>query len=395
MRKSVLMIPLLSLWAVTALADSKSKPGDDVAYFTQESKLASQGDAAAEFCEGELYGTGLGVARDAGKQFSLESDAANKGNDAAKLLVAKSYVWGIGVDKDVKKGVDMIQSLVAKGYVPAESALGNLFQAGVGVEKDSMNGIRLLKSAAEADDFEGEVRLGLTYHWGDGVKADPVEAQKWLDKVAKHRTECAADYFFEMPFIINAYVDPNSYGAADPHGKMGIKFSNKDGKAVNIVVFQPSGSHKVDDAWAEAASKAKLPPWPENYQTHDNDKLSGFWIAGSYDGYDPAFTAALKAAVDAAKQFPKDVLLKGSKGDGLATVAFTYQDGAVSDEKITKSSGEPSEDAAAIAAVVDAKYPPTPYQYAHMKMSFTITVSFGAYTPAGPAATAVPTASTK
>ena len=391
MRQLVLAIPLLSLWTVMALAapQLQTDPGSK-AYFIQESKLASQRNVAAEECLSWMYAEGFGTARDMDKMVYWASAAASAGSDAGELDLAKAYAWGVGVKADPKKALAMVQKLVAKGYPPAETTLGILYITGTGVAENKAESVRWLTKAAEAGDFEGQIRLGSFYHWGDDVKADPAEAQKWLDKAALHKSACAVEYFFQMPFLINAYLDPKAFTAKDVHGKMGISFANKDGKAENVIVFQPSGSHKVDDAWAEAARKARLPPWPEGLPA----EVSGFWVEGTYEGYDPAFTAALKAAIDTAKQFPKDVLLKGLKGDGLATVSFTYMDGVVSDEKITKSSGEPSEDAAALAAVVNAKYPPTPYQYAHIKMSFAVTLNFGTYAPARAATVATPVTAT-
>lgn len=392
MRKSVLAIPLLSLWAVIAMADPQPKPDPAAEYFAQESKLASQGDVAAEDCLSWLYGQGFGTARDPDKMIHWADVAAKAGSDAGKLDLAKSYAWGVGVKADPKKAFAMTQELAAKGYAPAESALGVLYITGTGVATDPAKSVEWLTKAAEAGDFEGQIRLGSFYNWGKYVKANPAEAQKWLDKAAQHKSDCAAEYFFQMPFLINAYLNPKAISAKDARGTMGISFTNNHGKADNVRVFQPSGSHAADDAWAEAARKAKLPPWPESY--HSDDKTSGFWIPGTYEGYDPAFVAAVKAAIHNAKVLPKDVLLHGSKGTGKVTVSFDYLDGVARNEKVVQSSGDPSEDAAALAAVANAKYPPTPYQYVHRTLPSSIIIDFGTYAPDGSTAVPVPAATT-
>lgn len=392
MRKLTRVILLLSLWASAVWADPVPKPDPAMEYFAQVGKLASQGDVAAQACLGELYGTGLGVTTDVEKQFYWESIAANKGSDGGKLDVAKAYAWGGGAQKDPKRALALVQGLAAKGYLPAETTLGVLYVTGTGVAQDSDEAMRWFKKAALAGDFEGQVRLGLMYHWGSGVKADAAKAKMWLDKAAQHKSDCAAEFFFEMPFIINGYFQQNSINPKDVRGSIGVKFIYKDGRAQNVTLMKSSGNLQADNAWLQATRDAKLPPWPDSY--HTDDKTMGFWVAGPDLQLDQQFVAGIRSAIQSAVLFPQEVLVGGSKGTGRATVEFDYLDGSASDGKITESSGEPSEDTAALAAIVDAKYPATPKEYAGQKLRLTIILNFQKVSPPDAGTHAVPAAVT-
>lgn len=85
------------------------------------------------------------------------------------------------------------------------------------------------------------------------------------------------------------------------------------------------------------------------------------------------FTASMKAAIDAAKVYPKEAILGGETG--VTTVSFDYVNGVVSNIKVDKSSGARSLDKAAMNAVLKAAMPPKPAELAGTS-HFVILVSF-------------------
>lgn len=86
------------------------------------------------------------------------------------------------------------------------------------------------------------------------------------------------------------------------------------------------------------------------------------------------FYAEIHAAINAAKQYPRDAILAGATG--TVTVSFDYKDGQVSNVTIARSSGNRSLDRAAMQAVRTAQMPKTPAVFAGQSMHFTVPVVF-------------------
>lgn len=74
------------------------------------------------------------------------------------------------------------------------------------------------------------------------------------------------------------------------------------------------------------------------------------------------FEAGMKRAIDSAKVYPKEPLIKGVTG--TATVSFDYVGGVVSDIRVDQSSGDRRLDEAAMQAVQRANLPPKPAELA-------------------------------
>jgi len=85
------------------------------------------------------------------------------------------------------------------------------------------------------------------------------------------------------------------------------------------------------------------------------------------------FQSSMKAAIDAAKVYPKEAILAGETG--IVTVSFDYINGVVSNIHVDKSSGARSLDKAATTAVQKAAMPPKPAEIAGLN-HFVILVSF-------------------
>ncbi len=87
-------------------------------------------------------------------------------------------------------------------------------------------------------------------------------------------------------------------------------------------------------------------------------------------GIEDAFKAAVRAAIFAAHRVPDSARLLAQFGD--ARVAFTLVDGHARDIRLVAGSGHDSLDAAALAAVRDAHYPPVPEELRGRSLSFEI-----------------------
>ncbi len=74
------------------------------------------------------------------------------------------------------------------------------------------------------------------------------------------------------------------------------------------------------------------------------------------------FQASMKAAIDAAKIYPKEAILGGETGS--VTVSFDYINGVVSNIKVDRGSGSRAIDRSAMTAVAKAAMPPKPAELA-------------------------------
>lgn len=86
------------------------------------------------------------------------------------------------------------------------------------------------------------------------------------------------------------------------------------------------------------------------------------------------FNSRVKAAIDAAKVYPREAILSGATG--IVRVTFYYKDQHVSDVQIERSSGNRALDRAAMEAVNKAQYPVPPPQLAGQRIRMVINVQF-------------------
>lgn len=183
-----------------------------------------------------------------------------------------------------------------------------------------------------------------------------------------------------------------------PTGKPIIyHFGIIDGKAINPVVVQTSGSPALDAAFVQAIKQSTFPAWPDLIQGFD--RVATFYMVRnpleSKIYLDEGFSEKIVAAIDHAVIVPKHTLLYGSTGTDVVTVSFEYMNGIVKHVKVKYSSKDIYEDAAVIKGVKGAKYPKTPPTYANKVLHLSMTYSFAAYLPvASTAVTQAPTAAT-
>jgi hypothetical protein len=378
---SALLLP------VVAFGQGEQKPDPMRAYFHDMQALASKGDAQAEECLAELYTMGMGTSADLDQARKLLDAAAAAGDFRAKERQAQSYTWDESNAQDISKAIVILQGLSDKGYLPATSDLALMYLNGTGMPKDQAKALSLYRKAAAGGDYEAEMRLGLFYHVGDnGLPKDQKLSRQWLEKAAGHTVDCVPTFGNLVNFIISGYLPTldakHNWGPTAP---LNIMYTYQDGRAKDAYIKLASGIPEFDQGWLAATRAAKLPPWPPSY--HGDDKTLGFFIQGNEGDLDFVFAKKLHDAIKAAMVMPLDVLVHGSKSSGSVNVGLDYRDGKVSNANVVTSSGEPSEDAAALKAVETAAYPSTPKRFAHKTYHMGFRIEFGQVTPSRPATT--------
>ncbi|MHB8405516.1 MAG: TonB family protein [Gammaproteobacteria bacterium] len=372
---------LFGLLVVTAnaLCQTNKKMDPNKEYFEQVSAAAHKGDFKAQVCLGQLYAAGMGTQRDYKRAFQWYKKAADSGYPQGKEAVARMYRSGLGVKPNPKTALSMFHDLVDHGYMPAATDIGDIYMdsgwgAGGG-RRDYKKALLWFSKAAQADDSYAEARIGEMYQWGLGVKRDHVKAMEWLTKASHHVVGCVPN-FMNLNFLIfdgNLELQKKKRGM-NVNGTLKIRYVYHDGRATQVTVISSSGSREFDQAWINALRISQLPPWPNAYHTYD--KTLGFWLTKNPFVVNEGFGASLRAAIKSAVVMPLQVLIHGSKGTDIATVAFDYLNGRVSHVRLVKSSGDKYEDAAAIVAVKDAHFSKTPEEYLNQKIHFTVPINF-------------------
>lgn len=393
----MLLIALSFSMGVSARAGIASESAHEHDDFSRVLALAEKDNVEAELCVAKMYFTGWGISRDYNQAFVWNSKAAASGNRAGKVEVGKAYMWGTGVFKDTKRAQDIFLSLINQGYMPAASSLGEMYMYGYGVSTDLKKAFYWHEKAAISGDPDAEWQLGMMYKNGFGVKANMSLARQWLDKLPAHKFECMPDFWVVINQIIFGNITiSKSKTKGEPLGKViTASFLYHNGKAENPRMVQTSGYPTLDAALLKAIRDSRFPPWPAGYENLDKTITFVIQRTGNTTRQSNEFkffAESLKSAIREAMLMPKHVLVYGSMGTGIATVSFEYLDGKVRGVHITKSSGDKYEDAAAIRAVENAKYPPIPDSYKGQSMSFEVPIDFDVYSPPSNSATKSPPA---
>lgn len=393
------MLPIvLSLSVgVSARAGITSESVHEHDDFSRVFAHAEKGNVEAELCVAKMYFTGWGTSRDFNQAFTWNSKAAVSGSQAGKSEVGKAYMLGTGVFKDTKRAQGIFLSLINQGYMPAASSLGEMYMYGYGVSTDLKKAFTWYQKAATSGDPEAEWQLGMMFKNGFGTKANMSLARQWLDKLPAHKPGCMPDFrLLTNQIIFGNMAVPKDKTKGEPSGKViAASFLYHDGKAENPEIVQTSGYPALDAVLLQAIRDSRFPPWPAGYENLGKTVIFVIQRTGNtaqQSNEFKLFSESLKWAIRKAMLLPKHVLVYGSKGTGIATVSFEYRDGKVHDVYVTRSSGDKYEDAEAIRAVENAKYPPTPDLYKGQSMNFEIPINFGVYSPVSSSTTKTPPA---
>lgn len=342
-------------------------------YFHRLQQSAASGNAAAQLCIGQLAAQGFTGTngQDFYKAIGYYKKAEARSPLRAKQLIGQLYLTGYGSFKpDRSKALRIFNSLIKHGYTPAATDIGKYYLLDYGgLKPDFKKALYWFKRGAAGGDPFAEVALGRIYGAGLGVPRNPAQSRRRLAKAAAHRLDCLADFASLADDIIEANIhwpEPSK----SISGTFTVIYKYHNGRAIDAHAFKKSSDKKINRAWLVAIKASKLPPWPKNYSL--KNKHIGFEVATDSE----LFRTWMFYSIRSALVIPKKVIVYGSKGTGIVDVTFDFLDGKVSNVRIQKSSGDRLEDAAAVRAVEDARYPPTPPRFIGVKQHLAIPLNF-------------------
>lgn len=118
---------------------------------------------------------------------------ASAGDAQAQFMLAELLADGKGGPEDVERACQLLESACAQDYAPALSALGVRHYRGNAVQKDCQRAVELFLKAAMRGFCRGQMNLALMYFNGDGVAQDYEQAARWFEQAAKQGV-CFAHY---------------------------------------------------------------------------------------------------------------------------------------------------------------------------------------------------------
>lgn len=208
--------------------------------FENFSRLAAQGDAAAQNDLGTLYLKGEGVPRDPDRAYSLFLKSAEKGLASAQFNLGLCYLDGVGVPKSdeqaflwflkaarqehqmsqynvglflfngqgVSKNYELGESWLLKadgnGSVEAAFSLGVAYANGLGVGKNLYSAVRFFTKAAIRGDAESMYNVGYSFDRGMGATRNDIDALAWYSLSATKGHKPASVRVVEMKSRMNS-----------------------------------------------------------------------------------------------------------------------------------------------------------------------------------------------
>ena len=155
--------------------------------FLETKVKAEKGDAKAQTLLGDMYGDGLGVAKDEAEAVKWYRKAADQGYATAQFNLGVMYAFGRGVKQDSVEAVKWWRKAAEKNYAMAQYNLGVCYEKSEGVDKDDAEAVKWYRKAAEQNCAIAQSNLGSCYYSGRGVDKDYVEAYAWFNIAAQER----------------------------------------------------------------------------------------------------------------------------------------------------------------------------------------------------------------
>lgn len=98
--------------------------------------LAEAGDAAAQFCVGQMYANGFGVAMDDAAALNWYGLAAAQNHGEAQFNLAVMHANGWGVPMDDVEAAKWYKLSAENGYLPGQTTMAALYVHARGVEEN-------------------------------------------------------------------------------------------------------------------------------------------------------------------------------------------------------------------------------------------------------------------
>lgn len=189
------------------LSDEEYKEYEEYAkVYIQESTLATQGDADAQFSLGMRH------YNEAGKHsgYSLAKKwfekAAIQGHPEAQYNLGLIYYEGLGKPnqpKPIKEALLWWKPLAEKGHVLAQRQIGKIYLGlnQLGIFRDLDQAFTWLEKAALQGDAEASYYLGLMYYYDRGVLQDFDQAFIWMEKASLQEDLINARYYLALMYL--------------------------------------------------------------------------------------------------------------------------------------------------------------------------------------------------
>lgn len=181
--KAALLHALLLLTAVffteigTARADG---------LFDFQMKLATKGNAEAQFKVGEMYDNGRGVTKDRAKALEWTTKAAGQGHESAGFKLLYLDIEKNGLTAGNKEKYAALKTKAAAGNGQAQFFVGKMYGRGVGVKKNHATALDWLNKATLLGVIEAEQE---TIAIRDDQAASDTAGKKRADAARKARAE--------------------------------------------------------------------------------------------------------------------------------------------------------------------------------------------------------------
>lgn len=157
--------------------------------FNQTQRLASQGNASAQYNLGVMYYKGDGIPQNQSKAIEWFQRAAAQGH-----IKAESNLKVMSTNA----AVEILRKAANQGDQRAQYSLGLIYQTGESVHQDSAKAIDWYTKAANQGNAEAQAMLGGMYYEGEGVPQNVTIAKEWFSKSCDNGDQNGCDAYREF-----------------------------------------------------------------------------------------------------------------------------------------------------------------------------------------------------
>ena len=215
------LIRKLTLFLAAAMLSVSAMAAD----FSQNQRLANQGNAAAQYNLGVMYYKGDGIPQNQSKaiewfqraaaqgHIKAESNlkvmstnaaveilrkAANQGDQRAQYSLGLIYQTGESVHQDSAKAIDWYTKAANQGNAEAQAMLGGMYSEGEGVPQDYSKAAQWIEKSANQGRAKSQAMIGLMYYKGEGVPQNVTIAKEWFSKSCDNGDQNGCDAYREF-----------------------------------------------------------------------------------------------------------------------------------------------------------------------------------------------------
>jgi len=237
-------------------------------------RLATTGDASAQYCLGRMYRMGIGVNRDFGEAALWYRKAADQQMARAEAELGVMYVEGTFLRRDLTEGKRWIRRGAEHGSPFEAFMLALSYRYGgnwlrVDWPIDNAQAAEWYRVAADGGEARAYKPLGELYEKGEGTKKDQAEAVKWFRKAAEYfRNDAYSNDGSRDTYLarwnlgslyqsglgvpqdfVQAYMWFNLATLADDNDIAGFARKDRDGLAVLMTREQIAEAQKLAREW--------------------------------------------------------------------------------------------------------------------------------------------------